>query len=57
MKENIFTGKTKEEAIEKALTELKTTEEDIIVKVVSEKQGLLKKEVKINVIKDRKSVV
>ena len=50
MKENIFTGKTKEEAIEKALTELKTTEEDIIVKVVSEKQGLLKKEVKINVI-------
>ena len=50
MKENIFIGKTKEEAIEKALTELKTTEDSIIVKVLSEKQGLLKKEVKIEVI-------
>ena len=44
MKENIFTGKNKEEAIEKAITELKTREEDIIVKVLSEKQGLIKKE-------------
>ncbi len=50
MKENIFTGKTKEEALEKALTELKTNEDSIIVKVLSEKQGLLKKEVKIEVI-------
>ena len=50
MKENIFTGKTKEEAIEKALTELKTTEDSLIVKVLSEKQGLLKKEVKIQAI-------
>ena len=50
MKENIFTGKNKEEAIEKAIAELKTTEEDMIVKVISEKQGILKKEVKINVI-------
>ena len=50
MKENIFIAKTKEEAIEKALTELKTTEDNIIVKVLSEKQGLLKKEAKIEVI-------
>ena len=50
MKENIFIGKTKEEAIEKALTELKTTEDSLIVKVLSEKQGLLKKEVKIQAI-------
>ena len=50
MKENIFTGKTKEEAIEKALTELKTTEDSLIVKILSEKQGLLKKEVKIQAI-------
>ena len=50
MKENIFIGKTKEEAIEKALTELKTTEDSLIVKILSEKQGLLKKEVKIEAI-------
>lgn len=50
MKENIFIGKTKEEAIEKALAELKTTEDSLIVKVLSEKQGLLKKEVKIQAI-------
>ena len=50
MKENIFIGKTKEEAIEKALTELKTTEDSLIVKILSEKQGLLKKEVKIQAI-------
>ncbi len=51
MKENIFIGKTKEEAVEKALTELKTTEDSIIIKVLSEKQGIIKKEVKIEVIK------
>ena len=50
MKENIFTWKNKEEAIEKAIIELKTREEDIIVKVLSEKQGLIKKETKISVI-------
>ena len=50
MKESIFIGKTKEEAIEKALTELKTTEDSLIVKVLSEKRGLLKKEVKIQAI-------
>ncbi len=50
MKENIFIGKTKEEAVEKALTELKTTEDSIIIKVLSEKQGIIKKEVKIEVI-------
>ena len=50
MIKNTFIGKTKEEAIEKALTELKTTEDSIIVKVLSEKQGLLKKEVKIEAI-------
>ena len=49
MKKNIYEAKTKEEAINKALQELNTTEENIIVKVLEEKQGLLKKSVKIEV--------
>ena len=50
MKKEIFIGKTLEEAKEKALSELNTTEENLIIKVISEKQGLLKKEVKIETI-------
>ena len=49
MKKNIYESKTREEAIKKALQELNTTEENIIVKVLEEKQGLIKKIVKIEV--------
>ena len=51
MKKYNYEAKTKEEAITKALDELNTTEENIIVKVLEEKQGLLKKSVKIEVTK------
>lgn len=50
MQKNIYEGKTKEEAIEKALEELKTTENNIIVNILEEKNTLLKKSVKIEVI-------
>ncbi len=50
MKKYEFEGKTKEEAIEKALNELKVVEKNLIVNVISEKNTLLKKNVKIEVI-------
>ena len=50
MKYYVFEGKTKEEAIEKASQELKITEENMIIKILEEKQGLLKKVAKIQVI-------
>lgn len=50
MNKYIYEGKTKEEAINKALSELNVTEENIITKVLEEKNGLLKKSVKIEVI-------
>lgn len=50
MKNYTFEAKNKEEAIEKAMSELKVTEENMIVKVLEEKQGLLKKSAKIQVI-------
>ena len=50
MKKYEFEGKTKEEAIEKALNELKVVEKNLIVNVISEKSTLLKKNVKIEVI-------
>ena len=43
MKKNIYEGKTKEEAIEKALTELKVDEKNLIVNVLEEKNTLLKR--------------
>ena len=46
-----YNGKTKEEAIEKALTELNQSEQNLIVNVIEEKNTLLKKNVKIEVIK------
>ena len=49
MKKNIYEAKTKEEAINKAIVELNTTIDNIIVKVLEEKNGLLKKSVKIEV--------
>ena len=50
MKTYTFEGKNKEEAKNKALSELNTTEDNLIIKILEEKQGLLKKNVKIEVI-------
>ena len=50
MKKYEYTGKTKEEAIEKALAELNVAEKNLIVNVLEEKNTLLKKSVKIEVI-------
>jgi len=50
MNKYVYEGKTKEEAIEKALEELKITEEDLIITILEEKNGLLKKNVKIEVV-------
>ncbi len=49
MKKNIYEAKTKEDAINKALEDLNTVEENLIIKILEEKQGLLKKIVKIEV--------
>ena len=46
-----FEGKTFEEVKERALYELKESENNIIIKVISEKNGLLKKSVTVEVIK------
>ena len=50
MKKYTFDGKTKEEAILNALNELKVNEKDLIVNTIEEKNTLLKKNVKIEVI-------
>ena len=50
MKTYTFEGKNYEEAVKKALEELKTAEEDLTIKIIESKQGLLKKLVKIEVI-------
>ena len=50
MKKYQFDGKTKDEAIEKALAELGVAEKNLIVNVLEEKNTLLKKNVKIEVI-------
>ena len=50
MKKYQYEGKTKEEAIAKALDELKVAEKNLIVNVLEEKNTLLKKSVKIEVI-------
>ena len=49
MNKYYFEGKTKEEAIETALQELKISKEDLIVNSIEEKSGILKKVVKIEV--------
>jgi len=49
MKKYIYEGKTIEEAKEKALTELKVNEEELIIEVLEEKSSLLKKVAKIEV--------
>ena len=50
MKKYEYIGKTKEEAIEKAMEELKVAEKNLIVNILEEKNTLLKKSVKIEVI-------
>ena len=50
MKKYIYEAKTKEEAIEKALTELKVAKENLIINILEEKNSLLKKIAKIEVI-------
>lgn len=50
MKKYTYEGKTKEEAIAKAMEELKVAEKNLIVNVLEEKNTLLKKSVKIEVI-------
>ena len=49
MKKYIYEGKTFEEVKEKALKKLDVKEEDTIIKILEEKQGLLKKSVKIEI--------
>ena len=50
MNKYYYEGKTKEQAIELALEELKISEEDLIINDIEEKSGLLKKLVKIEVL-------
>ena len=50
MKKYIYEGKTKEEAIEKALSELNIDEKNIIINILEEKNTLLKKNVKLEII-------
>lgn len=50
MKKYEYDGKTKEEAINKALSELGVAEKNLIVNILEEKNTLLKKNVKIEVI-------
>jgi len=50
MKKYEFTAKTYEDAKEEALKELNTSEDNLIIKVLEEKNSLLKKSTKIEVI-------
>ena len=50
MKKYIYEGKTFDEVKEKALKELNVKEEDTIIRILEEKQGILKKSVKIEII-------
>lgn len=50
MKKNIYEAKNYDEAKKKALSDLGVLEENTIIKIIEEKQGLLKKSTKIEVI-------
>ncbi len=50
MNKYYFEGKTREEAIDLALQELKISREDLVINSCEEKNGLLKKNVKIEVL-------
>lgn len=51
MKSYMYEGKNKEEAINKAVNELKTVRENLIVEVLEETKGIVKKKVIVKVIK------
>lgn len=51
MKKYEYEAKTYDEALAKAINELNTTKDNLIVKTLEEKNGLLKKSVKIEIIK------
>lgn len=51
MKKYEYEAKTYDEALAKAINELNTTKDNLIVKTLEEKNGLLKKSVKVEVIK------
>lgn len=50
MKKYLFEGKNLEDATNKALNELNVTKDNLIIKIIESKQGILKKIVKIEVI-------
>ena len=50
MQKYIYEGKTFDDVKDKALSELKTVEENLIINILEEKNTLLKKYVKIEVI-------
>lgn len=50
MNKYYYEGKTKEQAIELALEDLKIAEDDLIVNVVEDKSSLIKKNVKVEVL-------
>lgn len=51
MKSYIYEGKNKEEAINKALNELSTARENLLIEIKEETKGIVKKKVSIKVIK------
>lgn len=51
MKSYMYEGKNKEEAINKAINELNTVRENLIVEVLEETKGIVKKKVVVKVIK------
>ena len=51
MKSYMYEGKNKEEAIKKAVNELNTVRENLIVEVLEETKGIVKKKVVVKVIK------
>ena len=51
MKSYTYEGKNKEEAINKAVNELNTIRENLIVEVLEETKGIVKKKVVVKVIK------
>ena len=50
MKKYIYEAKNYDEAKRKALTELEVDDKNVIINIIEEKQGLLKKSTKIEVI-------
>jgi len=51
MKSYIYEASNKEEAINKAINELNTVRENLIIEILEESKGIIKKKIKIKVIK------